>query len=213
LAEKYRKILLTQENDSLAYFTSRSIEMVYFGKFKESLEIYKQKIEDSTNVYRFIQTAYVNMLDRNFEEMNRNFDLFRKEAAMKKIELSGGFCGYMLLRTGNIAESNIIFEKLVKEIQANLKISLVYSLNGGYDYDLATIFSAWGKAEKAVEHLRNLKKFEGIPVWMVSFLESPMFDNIREMPEFKALHKEFEARYQREREKTRKILLKEGFNV
>jgi hypothetical protein len=214
LAEKYRKMLLDLENDSTYYFQYRVVEKFYYGKPLEALELYRQKLEDSTSVYRLSQAASAHMLDRNFNEMDRYAHLFLEEANRKKITLSGGAAGYWLLRAGKKEEADAVFEWTIQSVNELVDAKRVSIINGNSDIILASIYSVRKQPGKALEQLRNLLKFEAIPIWLVTSIRmNPMFDNLRELPEFQALQKEFEFRYEREREKARKVLRKEGFDV
>jgi hypothetical protein len=76
---------------------------------------------------------------------------------------------------------------------------------------LSGIYAALGDKENALKYLEMLKEMEVIRGEYVLDLKNwPPFDNIREYPEFKDILKDAEAKYQREHERVKKLLIREG---
>jgi len=79
------------------------------------------------------------------------------------------------------------------------------------NYDRAGIYAFRGEREKAYEDLRifNQRKYQSL--WMVNLIKNdPLFDSIRNEPEFQQIVKDVEAKYQAEHERVRKWLAEQG---
>jgi TolB-like protein len=74
-------------------------------------------------------------------------------------------------------------------------------------YSSAAIYSVLGDEKKAYENLNLLNQRQLMPIWMVSNIkDDPMFDSIRDEPEFQQIVRDLEAKYQAEHERVRKWL-------
>jgi hypothetical protein len=78
-------------------------------------------------------------------------------------------------------------------------------------YDLACVYAFRGEKEKAYENLRNLNQLRVAPLWLVTFFEhDPLFDSIKNEPEFQQIARDIAAKYQAEHERVRKWLEEQG---
>ena len=74
-------------------------------------------------------------------------------------------------------------------------------------YDLAGTYAFMGDKTKAYENLRMFAQKENMPLWMLNYLHAdPLFDSIRDEPEFQQIVGEVEAKYQTEHERVRQWL-------
>ena len=75
-------------------------------------------------------------------------------------------------------------------------------------YDLAGVYAFQGKRDKAYENLRIFnQRIKKLPLDMVTLIKSdPLFDNIRDEPEFQQIVRDLEAKYQAEHERVRQWL-------
>jgi hypothetical protein len=75
---------------------------------------------------------------------------------------------------------------------------------------LAWTYSAMGEKENALKYLNEVNNRSTIPSWMITFMNDwPLFDNIRNEPEFQKLKKEFEKKYQKEHDRVARLLKEE----
>jgi hypothetical protein len=76
-------------------------------------------------------------------------------------------------------------------------------------FGLAWTYSAMGEKENALKYLKEVNNRSTIPSWMITFMKDwPLFDNIRNEPEFQKLKKEFEKKYQKEHDRVARLLRK-----
>jgi hypothetical protein len=76
---------------------------------------------------------------------------------------------------------------------------------------LNTVYAFRGDRVKAYENLKifNQRKIE--PLWMVILIKKdPLFNSIRNEPEFQQIVRDVEAKYQAEHERVRKWLEEQG---
>jgi tetratricopeptide (TPR) repeat protein len=78
-------------------------------------------------------------------------------------------------------------------------------------FDLAAIYAFLGDKEKAFENLRLFNRSQRMPFYMIKDIKNdPMFDSIRDEPEFQQIVQDVEAKYQAEHERVRKWLEEQG---
>lgn len=88
-----------------------------------------------------------------------------------------------------------VLRKLGKETEA---MKLIYeakdwiekNMKGNPNYDLAKVYSFLGEKQKALKYLKNWKPDWGVQVWVE---KDPLFENIRNEPEFKQLVQKFKS--------------------
>ena len=74
-------------------------------------------------------------------------------------------------------------------------------------YNLSSIYAFLGENDKAYEYLRHMNRKERMPLWMIKDLNNePLFDSIRNEPEFQLIVQDVEAKYQAEHERVRQWL-------
>jgi AraC-like DNA-binding protein/TolB-like protein/tetratricopeptide (TPR) repeat protein len=213
VAEKYRLIKLNQDNDSIAYYTRLENQYFNYGRYEDALEIRRSKLDiNNTNPQKNGLYAMYYIQDRNFDQMNSHFKLFLRDMKQADREIPySGILGYMYLYKGDSATAYRHFEESEKIFLEEIHEGISTAANGGAHYSLACIYAIRGESGKALERLRYFRRFEGCHIWVLERLKSsPMLDNIREMPEFKSLQAEYEGKFLREKEKVRKILVREG---
>ena len=78
-------------------------------------------------------------------------------------------------------------------------------------YDLAGVYAFRGERDKAYQNLRIFNKKQMMPLWMVSLIKTdPLFNSIRNEPEFQQVARDVETKYQAEHERVKKWLEEHG---
>jgi TolB-like protein/lipopolysaccharide biosynthesis regulator YciM len=122
--------------------------------------------------------------------------------------------GYYYWLTGNPGEANMYFDLQKKYCEEAIELKRQYASNAFAYYDLAGVYSFRGDKEKAYkflhQYINNVGEDEMLT--MVNFLKKhdPLFENIRNEPEFQSILHEVETKYNNTHEKVRKWLEEQG---
>lgn len=74
-------------------------------------------------------------------------------------------------------------------------------------YDLAAVYAFRVEKEKAIDYLKICNQSKVITLWMVELIrEDPLFNSIRDEPEFQQIVREMEAKYQAAHERVKQWL-------
>jgi hypothetical protein len=120
--------------------------------------------------------------------------------------------GYAYWQNGYKKEAEYYFNEQIKNCNKSIEMKRLYSGQISYTYyDLAGIYAFKGEKDKAYKNLRIFNQFQRMPLWMVRFIKTdPLFDSIRNEPEFQQITKDIEAKTQVEHERVRKWLEEKG---
>jgi tetratricopeptide (TPR) repeat protein len=112
---------------------------------------------------------------------------------------------------GKNSEADKDFRKVIKIMEDEIKLNARNAQELHSYFFLASTWSALGQPEKALEYLKLMLKFESCPQRIVIWLDNfPMFDNIRQNPEFKKVFNELEAKYQKTHLQVGELLKEQG---
>jgi TolB-like protein/Tfp pilus assembly protein PilF len=96
--------------------------------------------------------------------------------------------GVMLSKMGKHEESQKMLSNILAKIEKN---ESSYSA-----FDLAVIYAFTGDTKKAMEEMREFSKRDNYFSWRITILKyDPVFDNIRELTEFKEILSEIESKF------------------
>ena len=116
--------------------------------------------------------------------------------------------GYVLWTNGYFERANKFFDKQVELCEYSITMERPYAQDFGAYFDLAAIFAFRGEKAKAIENLKTFK--HNIPIALQGYVtlahDDPLFDPIREEPEFNQILQDLEAKYQAEHERVRQWL-------
>ena len=105
---------------------------------------------------------------------------------------------------GYKTEANFYFDQMI-EYYNNL--TNVWRIMYATNYDLAGVYAFRGEKDRAYENLRKFNEMERIPLWWLQLLkDDPLFDSIRDEPEFQQIVRDVEAKYEAEHERVRQWL-------
>ncbi len=113
---------------------------------------------------------------------------------------------FIMLQNGQTEKADSIFSEAIKSINHPLKT--MYSELHVPNIRLASVYSAMKEKEKAMEYLRANKSTHLLALTILK--SSPLFDNIRNEPEFQEIVKEMETKHQKLHKQVGKFLREEG---
>ena len=168
------------DTTNIGIFKNLGTNYLILGQYKESLECFKKVIKEAK--------PDGNLLKWNMQHIGLAYwqNGFRKEADY-----------YFHRQIESCNNEN-------KLSGARSKLLLTY-------YDLAGIYAFRGEKDKAYENLRIFNHGQVVPLWLVRLLKTdPLFDSIRNEPEFQTIEQDIETRYQTEHERVRNWLEEQG---
>jgi TolB-like protein len=212
-SKKYYQDKLKLDGDSLSYYDALAGDEYFLANFAKSIEYGKKGYAiDSTS------EDVLNYLGANYEwigQYEESLKYYKKyyERLKAKGEFYTGFMhriGYDYWQIGNKEEAEYYFNGQIK--YCNKSIELKRSSYGPYAYyDLAGLYAFKGEKDKAYNNLRVFNQIQRVPLWMANLIKTdPLFNSIRNEPEFQQIFKDIEAKYQAEHERVRKWLEEQG---
>jgi len=212
----YWKEALNLDNDSSKYYYNLCYDEFEHSNFKKALEYaYKVYSMDSiTNQLNpFFNLAYTNLFLGNDKEsllyINKHLERIK---ASGKLEISGMWIiGYIYWKNGYKEKANYFFDETIKNNNRIISLGREYAAKSTVYYDLGAVYAFRGERDKAYENLRVCFQSQPISFEIVNLLKNdPLFDNIREEPEFQQIVRDYESKYQAEHERMRKWMEEQG---
>ena len=201
----YAHQTLMLDGDSIRYYFALNTSKNYLGNGRgEILE--KLYLMDTTSNYILSELGNQYGYEGKFEKSLKYLKKYYKRLEVSGIYRVAGMnrLGYAYWKNGFYTEADYYFETMM-EYYNDLN-------NDGRDldyakYDLAGIYAFRGEKEKAYENLIFFDQLERIPYWWITlFRIDPLFDPIRDEPDFQQILHDVEAKYQAEHDRVRKWL-------
>jgi tetratricopeptide (TPR) repeat protein len=115
--------------------------------------------------------------------------------------------GVALWKMGEYEMAKSYFNLQIELCNESIKLGRSFVTSRAAYYDLAGAYAWLGEKEKAIHFLKEYNKRQFIPLWWVIQTKvDPLFEPIRNEPEYQQIVREVEAKYQAEHERVRKWL-------
>jgi tetratricopeptide (TPR) repeat protein len=199
------------DGDSVAYFDMLA---GFEDNNEKAIELERKAYAiDSTNLTVVNSLAYYYM---NLNQFKESLKYYKKYIEMLKV--LGTFTNNQMLRIGYAywvngykKEAEDYFDKQLEYSKNEIKLKRLWAQRLYPYYDIAGISAFRGDKEKAYENLKIFNQRERMPLWVVIFLKTdPLFNSIRNEPEFQQILKEVEAKYQAEHDRVGKWMKEQG---
>jgi Flp pilus assembly protein TadD len=184
----------------------------YWGK---AIEYSKKAYDiDSTNIETLEMLGYCYSFIGHFEESLKYYKKYveRQKASGQLAFIFSHRIGYAYFKNGYKKEAEYYFDEQIDYCIDLIKSDRPWSQLLYTYYDLAGVYAFRGdkvKAYKNLEIFNQRQKEEDL--WMVSLIKTdPLFDSIRNEPEFQQIVRDVEARYQVHHERVKKWLEEQG---
>ena len=204
-SEHYFAQALELNNDTLDFLFRLAVNECWRGNYQESI-IQCEEILD-------IDPTYFPAIDRlayNYEllkEPDRAYPLYKKLENYIVENDQGNLHrpAYVYSEVGEKEKANEFFDQVEQfKIKA---IELSKAIDYNANYDLAGIYAYRGERQKAYEYLNVFRQISRPYEWIVTlFKNDPLFDSIRDEPEFQRIVLEVESKYQAEHNRIRQWL-------
>ncbi|MBV5312971.1 MAG: helix-turn-helix domain-containing protein [Prolixibacteraceae bacterium] len=209
ISKKYCDKIIKQTNDSARYYERLNLAEFFVGNYKLALKyaLLDAKIDTSLSSLCLLVNNY--LLLRDYSQANQY--LTKIETQSKHLTIPVGLqisptflylsFGYIHLMNGQITKSNYYFNSLLEKGLDNIELNRLPSQKFYTHFYFAGIYATRGQKKKALEYLRMVKSRETCPAIMVTYLKYwPLFDNIRNEPEFADILNDLETKYQKAHE-------------
>ena len=196
------------DGDSLTYYYNLSICAGLQGDDNNSIKhMEKAYAMDTTNLGTISALAggYGNTgrYKESFKLFKKYYEILKTQGVVDIANTNG--IGYAFWQNGFKKEAEYYFNNSIKNL--NKEIELGRAWNKFTYYDLAAVYAFTGEKDKAYKNLRIFNQMQRMPSWMVGLIKTnPLFNGIRNEPEFQQITRDVEAKYQAEHEKARKWL-------
>jgi TolB-like protein/AraC-like DNA-binding protein len=214
--EKYKQYCqdkLKLDGDSLSYYLALGYYEYYGLNFYKSLEYARKAYSiDSTQVYVILS------LGGNYEilgQYKESLKYFKKWVELRKatgvLSSFPSDIGYVYLQNGNKEEAENFNNETIKECKKGLELKRESQIALYSYYYLAKVYAVKGDKLKACKNLRFLNQIQPVALWLEMEMKTdPVFNSIRDEPEFQQIASGIETRYQAEHERVKKWLMEQG---
>jgi len=115
--------------------------------------------------------------------------------------------GYAFYSIGELEMANEYFDKQLENCRISIELDRWDAKELWDYYNQAAVYAFRGDRESAYQNLRIFSQRKMMPLWMVVLInDDPLFESIRDEPEFQQIVRNVEAKYQAERERVRQWL-------
>ena len=200
--------------DSAGYYEGLGSSENHQGNYAKAIEFLEKGHRIDTNRMGIIVSlGYSNMLLDHYRESLKYYKKY-----VERLEATGSVdlqnmqrVGYVYLQNGYKKEAEYYFNKQLEYCNESIELGREYSRNLSAFYDLAGIYAFRGKRDKAIENLRKFNQGKWMSFFIFRFIKKdPLFDSIRNDPEFLEIVRDIETKYQAEHERVRIWLEEQG---
>jgi AraC-like DNA-binding protein/TolB-like protein len=119
--------------------------------------------------------------------------------------------GYTYLKNGMKEKADYHFKGSIKRAEDEIKLNSANARTYNSHFNLALIYAILNDKQKSLQYLGMIKESRSMPLNFINDLKTnPMFDNVRQEPEFQKITRELEKKYLEEHEKIKKLLIRKG---
>jgi TolB-like protein/Tfp pilus assembly protein PilF len=212
-ARYYYQEALKLDGDSLNYNENIAWLEVSFGNYEKAFEFKEKLYPADTNTSVLYNTGYIYMFLRQHKEALKYFEKWlERSKTLSDIYLFGMHrVGWAYLKNGCKEKAEYYFNEQINYCNRVNKMGRVRGDPLRTAYDLAGAYAILGEKEKAYENLRIYNQDSIQATFGVNMIKTdPLFDSIRDEPEFQQIVRDQEAKYQAEHERVRKWLEEQG---
>jgi TolB-like protein/Tfp pilus assembly protein PilF len=163
---------------------------------------------DTSNIdiHRIFGEVY--MMTGNYKKALEHFQKWLEKPGSLSEDFLFGLqrTGWAYWQNGYKEKGEYYFNEQIKYFNKMKELGRVYGTDERIYFDLAGINAFRGEKDKAYENLRVAVKSNGfIGSWSLQLIKNdPLFDSLRDEPEFQQIVSDAEAKYQAEHERVRK---------
>ncbi|MBN1183169.1 MAG: hypothetical protein JXB49_12825 [Bacteroidales bacterium] len=194
-----------------------SIDSSYVERLGElaRFTFYREKIEEGLNIQRKIIEADSTffpielIMMGNKEEaylLAKRLNEYNERKGEPNLQVSHRI-GYAFNRVGKVEEAKAFFNQQIRYSEESIKLKRRLSRWNAAQYDLAATYAFLDEKKKAYKYLEELNEKNDLSLWWILMIKyDPLFNSIRNEPDFQKIVDDMEAKHQTEHERVRKWL-------
>ncbi|MGW8316307.1 MAG: tetratricopeptide repeat protein [Bacteroidales bacterium] len=206
-AEFYAGEILKISKDTISYYHDIALINWNVGDYQRSISYANKGLEADPSIVtfrKFLGDSYLSLGQNNkalesYEPYVNALDSFGIVDRYGMVPI-----GYAYYINGFEDKANEIFNDQIRRSEEWIKENRLGAL--GENYFLAAVWAIRGDQMKAIEYLERFNKQKRMEIYVMQYRDSPIFENIRNEPEFLRLITEMELKYQAEHERVRQWL-------
>jgi len=196
-AEYYLDKALVYDPDNLTFLLSKGQLYLVTGQNDLLLSLAQRIMEVSPSDRGLFEMGMYYLMVKEYETSTEYFGRYFSEESKPGARTVSHMYGYALLKTGRLEEANRWFEIMKSLIREHGHESP--------DYEYAKIYSAKGMIDSAYFHLQKAVA-EPLHLGLSDFIErDPLFENIKDEPEFQRLVQNAKEKVNKKRDEVRKL--------
>jgi TolB-like protein/Tfp pilus assembly protein PilF len=213
-AKYYNLEALKLDGDSVEYLDYLATFEYQWSNYEKAIEfLQKGYAMDSTNLDIVSDLGKSNMFLNQFKESLKYYKKY-----VEILKALGTFTnndmhriGWAYWENGYKKEGEDYFNKQLEYSKNDIELKRPWGQKLYPYYDMAGVYAFRGDKEKAYKNLRIFNQRKTESLWMVTLIKNdPLFNSIRNEPEFQQIVRDVEAKYQAEHERVRKWLEEQG---
>jgi TolB-like protein len=214
---------LKLDGDSAAYYNLLAWDEFWFTNLNKSIEFGLMGYAiDSTNVHTLLvlgeNYSWLGRYKESLKYFKKWYERLKTQGALfMNSPFNGNLynnmhrIGYSYRQNGYEKEAENYFNEQINYCNRMIDLKRLYAQSLYPYYDLAGVYAFTGEREKAYKNLRIFNQRKTECLWMVMLIRTdPLFNSIRNEPEFQQIVRDVEAKYQSEHERVRKWLEDQG---
>jgi TolB-like protein/AraC-like DNA-binding protein len=210
-ARELNEDILKSVRDTLSYSFRKADWHITYGSKDTALAIcYQLHKKDTSRVdYLYYEVLFSNLKGDYAKALDalRIYD--------QKVRLHGGPYphvfengGFTYLKNGMKEKADYHFKGSIKRAEDEIKLNSTDARTFESHFRLALIYAVLNDKQKSIQYLEMIKNTPSVPLNFVNDLKTnPMFDYVRNEPEFQKITSELEKKYLEEHEKIKKLLI------
>ncbi|TFG91047.1 MAG: tetratricopeptide repeat protein [Candidatus Atribacteria bacterium] len=201
---------LELDHDSAEYFNVLAVAENWLGNFRKSLDYGKKAYSyDSSSLVISDRLAYNYMFLGEYEKSLRYYEKMVNHMLSNEIpdNVNTHRYAYIYWKTGNREKGAYLFNLEIEYCLRMNELGRKWEDQRYTFYDLAAVYAFLGEKDKAYENLRAFNQRQYMDVWMVTLIkDDPLFESIRNEPEYQQIVREVEGKYQAQRKRVQQWL-------
>jgi tetratricopeptide (TPR) repeat protein len=210
----YRQEAFKLDGDSLKYYYGLFYYEYFQNNFLRALEFDKKVYTmDSTKIETLFTLGAIYMILSQYKEALSYFRKWYEKSQNLSVLFILGMhrLGWAYWQNGFKDKAKYFFNEQINYCKKMNKMGRVLGFPNREFYDLAGVYAFIGDKNNAYENLEIFNKSQMMSLsWCNLIKIDPLFNSIRNEPEFQQIAKGIEAKYQAEHERVRKWLEEQG---